>query len=673
MVGQEYRPSFFGHVFMFNHREHLIAPYAMGYEGTAIGSFYPSNTDMLLKARAQGATTAYVHSFYNGDPLQGDLGGAKGFIVDAALAVADAVEWSTPQDGWPPVYAVWSNDIRTTVVGGEDSISSLHATPLLGSMRSYVRTADGTLTADGWFRGLRDGHSFVSSGPLIEFSVGGRGPGEELNLDEAGPVQLVGRVWSVVPMERVELVAGGEVVRSWQPTGDRKSLIIDEPFEIAGSGWVHLRVEGARADRHPFDTTYPQAFTNPVWIQVAGQPIRSAEAAAYALRWIDKLQAMADSWPGWRSERERQHVFAQFEAAREVYRRRGAEATDATTLEALEPGQERRGPSLPYPTLVPQASGTDEVLQAISPVSDQVAWIGGHGGVIVRTRDGGAQWERIRTPSGDSLQFRDIHAFSSRAAVALTAGTGSASRIYRTADAGAEWTLAFLMTEPQGFLDCLDFWDASRGFAYGDSFDGAPYILVTGDGGRSWRRVEAEAMPEANEGEGGFAASGTCARTGDGGHGWIGTGANGSARILTTANYGATWSAIPVPMATGATAGIFTLAVDAGRPVMALGGDLGRADEVLEINAATSSDGGQSWTATSSAPIPGAIYGSAAGGAFGARRVVAVAPSGSAFTAEMGARWHPLPELSAWAVAFAGNGRTGWAAGSEGRIWRIEW
>ncbi len=673
VVGQEYRPPFYGHVFMFGHREHLIAPYAMGYEGTAIESLYPSNTDMLLKAKAQGATTAYVHSFYNGDPLEGNLGGAKGFIVDAALAAADAVEWSTPQDGWPPVYAVWSNGIRAVVVGGEDSISSLHATPLLGSMRTYVRTPDGTLTADGWFRGLRDGHSFVSSGPLIEFAVDGRGPGEERALDGPGEVRLRGRVWSVVPVERVELVVNGNVVRSWQPDGERKSLAIDETLAIGASAWMHLRVEGGGADRWPLDTSYPQAFTNPVWVTVGGRPIRSAEAAEYALRWIDRLQEMADEWPGWRSGREREHVFAQFEAAREVYRRRGAEAVDATTLEALEPGEARRGLAPRQPAVTVQTSGADEVLQAVSPVSAQVAWISGHGGVIVRTRDGGRLWERIAAPGGDSLQFRDIHAFSSRAVVALTAGTGPASRIYRTADGGASWRLAFLMNEPDGFLDCLDFWDARRGFAYGDALDGAPYILVTEDGGRSWTRTRPGAMPAAGEGEGGFAASGTCARTGDGGHGWIGTGAGGSARILATEDFGASWTEVAVPMTTGQSAGIFTLAVDAGRPVMALGGDLERAEEVVATNAAASADGGKSWTAALAAPIAGAVYGSAAGGAFGARRVVAVAPPGAAFTADMGASWHAIPDVSAWAVAFADGGRVGWAAGGGGRIWRIEW
>ena len=667
VVGQEYRPPFYGHVFMFGHRDHLIAPYAMGYEGTAIESLYPSNTDMMLKAKVQGATTGYVHSGYRGDPLDGNLGGAKGFIVDAALAAADAVEWSSPQDGWPPLYAVWSNGIRATVVGGEDSISSLHATPLLGSMRTYVRTPDGELTMDGWFQGLRDGHAYVSSGPLIDFTIDGMGPGDDLSLDGPADVQLRGRIWGVVPMERAELVQNGEVVRSWEFTGDRKELVIDDRLAVSGSGWMHLRVEGAPGDSWPLDTSYPQAFTNPVWITVGGRPIRSAAASDYAIRWIDKLQAMADEWPGWRSEREREHVFAQFEQAREVYRQRAAEVAEAE--EGAGPGGAGSG----LPQITEQVSGSTEVLQAISTVSEDEAWVSGHGGVILRTVDGGTEWQRTSAPGGDSLQFRDIHGFSTQTAVALTSGTGPDSRIYHTGDGGGSWTLGFLMDEPRGFLDCLDFWDDRHGFAYGDSFDGAPYILVTDDGGHAWRRVPADALPPANDGEGGFAASGTCARTGPGGRGWIGTGAGGSARILATGDYGRSWTASEVPMARGDAAGIFTLAVHDGRPVMALGGDLGAPEEVVAKNVAVTGDGGRTWTAAAPAPINGAVYGSAAGGIGANRRVVAVAPLGAAYTADMGRTWNALPDVSAWAVEFAPGGRVAWAAGGGGSIWRIVW
>ncbi len=328
VVGQEYRPPFYGHVFMFGMREHLISPYATGYEGTGIESLYPSNTDMFRKAKRQGAWTGYVHSFYNGDPLEGNLGGAKGFIVDAALATADAVEWSTSQDGFPPLYAVWNNGIEATVVGGEDSISNLQQNPLVGSVRTYAKPRDGELSMYGWFQAMDSGRAFMTSGPLLDFEVDGRISGETVEVGSGQEVRVTFSVTSITPLEKAELVFNGEVVREVAFSGDRKSLEFDEWLSPGHSGWYHLRVSGARGEAFPLDITYAQALSNPVWVIVDGEPVRSSAAADYALAWIDKLQQMAEAWPGWRSAWEKEHVYEQFDEARDVYGRLRAEALD---------------------------------------------------------------------------------------------------------------------------------------------------------------------------------------------------------------------------------------------------------------------------------------------------------------------------------------------------------
>jgi TolB protein len=328
VVGQEYRPPFYGHVFMFGMRDHLISPFTTGYEGTAIESLYPSNTDMFRKAITQGATVGYVHSFYSGDPLQSDLGAAKGMMVDAALGTTHAVEWSTAQDGFAPLYAVWRNGLHVTVVGGEDSISDLQQNPLVGSVRTYVKTRDGSLTMDGWLEGLREGRAFMTTGPLVELEVDGRGPGETLELASGQEVVVTIRVVSIAPLEKAELVFDGEVVESFPFTGDRRTLEVRRRVRPGRSGWYHVRVNGTPAERFPFDIGYAQALTNPVWVTVDGAPVRSSSAAEYAIRWIDKLEGMALEWPGWRSDAERSHVLAQFEEARNVYRRRGSEAME---------------------------------------------------------------------------------------------------------------------------------------------------------------------------------------------------------------------------------------------------------------------------------------------------------------------------------------------------------
>lgn len=320
VVGQEYRPPFYGHVFMFGMEEHLISPFTTGYEGTAIESLYPSNTDMFRKAKRQGAYTGYVHSFYSGDPLEGSLGGAKGFIVDAALMTADAVEWSTSQTGWAPLYAVWNNGLRPALVGGEDSISNLHTTPLVGSVRTYVKIPEGDFTMESWLEGMKNQHAFMTNGPLVEFEVDGRIPGEEVAIAAGDEVTATLEVHSVTPLQRAEIVFNGEVLASIPFTGDRTSLTFERTFRPTESGWYHVRVNGAEGESFPMDIAWVQAATNPVWVTVDGAPVRSVEAADYAIAWIDKLQSMAEEWPYWRSQAEKDHVYGQFEEAREIYR-----------------------------------------------------------------------------------------------------------------------------------------------------------------------------------------------------------------------------------------------------------------------------------------------------------------------------------------------------------------
>ncbi|HXM96358.1 MAG TPA: hypothetical protein VOA64_19235, partial [Candidatus Dormibacteraeota bacterium] len=80
---------------------------------------------------------------------------------------------------------------------------------------------------------------------------------------------------------------------------------------------------------HPIDDRYPQATTNPVWVFVGGRPVRTAESAQYFIRWIDKLIAMTNNQPGWRSPAEKAHVLEQFGDARRIYERLFVEAKNS--------------------------------------------------------------------------------------------------------------------------------------------------------------------------------------------------------------------------------------------------------------------------------------------------------------------------------------------------------
>ena len=322
---EEYRPPFYGHVSLINLKEHLISPFTTGYEGTAIESLYPSNTDMFLIAREQGALGAYVHPFWgDGDPLEGNLGNAKAFPVDVALGTVDYHELVSGA-GWA-AYDVWhhalNNGFRVPAVGGEDAISGLHNTAIIGQMRAYAYMPDG-LSWDGWIEAIRNGALFVTNGPLLQLTVNGQPIGSTVELpEEGGTVMVEGEVISMTPLDRIELVMNGESFPLEGLENEAHSggshYTISREVPISNSSWITLQVAHS-GPIHPIDDIFPQATTNPVWISVGENPVRSPASAEYFVQWIDKLSEMAAEHPGWRSQAEKDHVLDQFREARAVY------------------------------------------------------------------------------------------------------------------------------------------------------------------------------------------------------------------------------------------------------------------------------------------------------------------------------------------------------------------
>src|SRR3954451_14866603 len=239
----------------------------------------------------------------------------------------------------------------------------------------------------------------------------------------------------------------------------------------------------------------------------------------------------------------------------------------------------------------PQTSGTTASLRGIAVVNDRVAWGAGTGGTYIVTTDAGATWKASQVPGADSLDFRDVHAVDEKTAWLMSAGPGDKSRIYRTTDGGAHWTLEFTNPDAAGFFDAIAFWDPNRGLVVGDPVDGRFVVFAT-DG---WRRLE---TPPAVEREGAFAASGTCLVARGAGEAWFAT---GGARVFHTADAGRSWTVAQTPIRhDGRAAGIFSLDFGAGRGV-AVGGDYEKPAEDAH-NVAITTDSGKTWTEPSSRP-----------------------------------------------------------------------
>lgn len=307
-------------------------------------------------------------------------------------------------------------------------------------------------------------------------------------------------------------------------------------------------------------------------------------------------------------------------------------------------------------------TGSDSRLRGVSAVSEDVAWVSGSGGTVLRTLDGGDTWEDVAPPDAGEQAFRDIEAFGADRAVLLAIGTGEASRLYVTEDGGDTWTLAYQNTDPAAFYDCMAFFDRRRGLVMGDPVGGKFQILATEDGGRSWELLPSDGMPAALPGEFGFAASGTCIATAGGRDAWFGTGGDAVARVFHSRDRGRTWEVVDTPVRSGASAGIFSLAFDTPRRGLAIGGDFLTPTEAPN-GAAYTTDRGKSWTVASG---PGEYRSGSAFVPRLPRTAVAVGPTGSDVSSDGGRSWSRFADGSLDAVDCERG--TCWASGEAGRV-----
>ena len=252
-------------------------------------------------------------------------------------------------------------------------------------------------------------------------------------------------------------------------------------------------------------------------------------------------------------------------------------------------------------TLRIQPSPTTENLRGISTPSHNVAWASGTHGTYLRTVDGGSTWLAAQVPGADALDFRDVEAFNADVAYLLAAGPGDQSRIYKTTDRGKNWSLQFTNHEPKGFFDCMAFWDRNRGIALGDPVEGKFELITTTDGGAHWKAASPAGLPPAIDGEGAFAASGTCIAVQGKKNVWFATGGK-VARVIRSSDAGKTWEVAETPIVHGPdSAGIFSIAFRDAKHGVIAGGNYKQPDKDGP-NLAVTDDGGRTWKEAAVSP-----------------------------------------------------------------------
>jgi TolB protein len=323
--GQEVRPSL-GHTGLIGD-ESFFWPWTYGAGTQLYAHDDISNVDPLSHARREGGIGTYMHPVQaTGDPFASPEALAAiptQLVADAVTGTLDALE----------VACVWSDEIATAEVwhrflnlgipivpnAGTDVMADFYRTPALGTTRIYVRV-DGEFNFTSYLRALKEGRSFVTNGPLLEFRVGGAQPGDVVKPN-GKRVAFTLDLHSAVPVDSMMVLVNGAVAWRGRGVSAPGSLHAEGTVTVPAGGWIAAVAVGGKTAKWPAMDSYAYAHTAPVWIQRVGStdPVAAQQAARDLLRALDVADKRIETaYAGASVPKLRAH----FQAARAVLERR---------------------------------------------------------------------------------------------------------------------------------------------------------------------------------------------------------------------------------------------------------------------------------------------------------------------------------------------------------------
>jgi hypothetical protein len=322
---QEFHTSFWGHLGLLNLGDHLLAPDFSAYQHTALASPFPHNGVVADLAHAQGALVGYVH------PFDWDIEPAKEkslshmLPADAAHGKVDYIEivgfadHKATANVW---YRLLNLGFRLPAGAGTDAMANYASLRgPVGMNRVFLDTGRDA-SPEALKSALKAGRTFASNGPLLGLELAGLRPGDTFKQDRTGRVPFRIALRSPVPVDHLELVHNGRVVRSFELSGDRRSFDAKGDVDLGSGGWLLLRAWNEGADPLILDI-YPYATTSPIYLDLPGRPATATSDAAYFTAWMERVLAEAERQDDYNVEREREDTFNYLRAARERYQELG--------------------------------------------------------------------------------------------------------------------------------------------------------------------------------------------------------------------------------------------------------------------------------------------------------------------------------------------------------------
>jgi TolB protein len=317
--GEEFRGSL-GHIALLGISRYVL-PFTSGSPNTPYAQ--PELDDRYLDAaREQGGIAGFLHPYnraaeapsgYAGTLIAVDAALGKGDFYDIGALVSDELASSEFY------YRLLNCGFRIAATSGTDNFSDVWRDPPPGADRTYVRV-EGRLSLGSWMDGVKAQRTFGTTGPLVFFTVNGKGPGEEVALRGAEPVavQVKAEAVSIAPMAKLEVIVNGRISHTAGPSSNPQRIAVDDAIVVPDGGWVAIRVTGP-SSRYVSDS-YAFAQTSPVYIVRDGKRWTSADDARFLGEVVDAIWARVDGPRArWRTPAERDKFKATIDRARSVY------------------------------------------------------------------------------------------------------------------------------------------------------------------------------------------------------------------------------------------------------------------------------------------------------------------------------------------------------------------
>jgi TolB protein len=287
--GQEIRSHFLGHLGLIG-VDDLFWPWIWGPGYQVYGTDDRPNVKALRHARARGGLGGYVHPVAKDDPFTEEAPIPKGFVADAVLGEVDLIElaclWTDERGTAKLWHSMLNLGVPLAASAGSDVMNDYYRTMAIGATRVYVKP-EGELNAGAFLSALKGGKSFVSNGPMLEFAVDGRGPGEIIeNGDKAARWTL--SVYSALPVDHVEIFVNGKVVQTLDGNPVAGHKVYEGSVDVPSGGWISARVTGTNTGWPALDS-YLFAESSPVWFSAVGStdPDVARESAETLLGALD--------------------------------------------------------------------------------------------------------------------------------------------------------------------------------------------------------------------------------------------------------------------------------------------------------------------------------------------------------------------------------------------------